>query len=150
MLLPCVRFARSGACAVHTVGELMKDESTLIHCEHVSERTFDEVVTAFEKAVGDIAGDAFQKLLAASTDAHDFEARVRFFEGDKRLHALSGYRSWRVAVTHRTAGPVQTLRPRKSAHRTDDVGTRYSRRFARARADADIRRSGDRQDPAGL
>jgi len=59
----------------------MKDESTLIHCEHVSERSFDEVVTAFEKAVGDIAGDAFQKLLAASTDAHDFEARVRFFEG---------------------------------------------------------------------
>jgi uncharacterized protein (DUF302 family) len=59
----------------------MKDESTLIHCEHVSERTFHEVVTAFEKAVGEITSDAFQKLLAASTDAHVFESQVRSFEG---------------------------------------------------------------------
>ncbi len=59
----------------------MKDESTLIHCEHVSERAFHEVVTAFEKAVGEITSDAFQKLLAASTGTHDFEARVRSFEG---------------------------------------------------------------------
>ncbi len=59
----------------------MKDESTLIHCEHVSERSFDEVVSAFEKAVGEVTSDAFQKLLAASTDAHDFETRVRSFEG---------------------------------------------------------------------
>jgi len=56
--------------------------STLVHCEHVSERTFDEVVTAFEKAVGEITSDAFQKVLAASTGAHDFEARVRSFEGE--------------------------------------------------------------------
>ena len=61
--------------------QAMKDESTLIHCEHVSERSFHEVVTAFEKAVGEITGDAFQKLLAASSGAHDFETRVRSFEG---------------------------------------------------------------------
>jgi len=60
----------------------MKEESTFIHCEHVSQRSFDEVVTAFEKAVGEITSDAFQKLLAASTDAHDFETRVRSFEGE--------------------------------------------------------------------
>jgi len=59
----------------------MKDESTLVHCEHVSERTFDEVVTAFEKAVGEITSDVLPKLLAASTDVHDFETRVRSFEG---------------------------------------------------------------------
>jgi len=60
----------------------MKDDSTLIHYEHVSERTFDEIVTSFEKAVGEVTSDAFQKLLAASTDAHDFETRVRSFEGE--------------------------------------------------------------------
>jgi len=59
----------------------MKDESTLVHCEHVSERTFDEVVAVFEGAVGRIPGEGFQKLLAASSDAGDFEARVRSFEG---------------------------------------------------------------------
>ncbi len=60
----------------------MKDESTLIHYEHVSERTFDEVVTSFEKAVGEVTIDEFQKSLAASADVHDFETRVRSFEGE--------------------------------------------------------------------
>jgi uncharacterized protein (DUF302 family) len=59
----------------------MKEESAFVHCEHVSERTFQEVVTAFEKAVGVISADAFQKLLAASADARDFETRVRSLEG---------------------------------------------------------------------
>src|ERR1700733_5766074 len=59
----------------------MKDESTLVHCEHESERTFDEVVTAFEKAVGVVDGKAFQKAVAGSIDEKDFEARIRTFEG---------------------------------------------------------------------
>jgi len=59
----------------------MRDESVLIHCEHESERTFDEVVSAFEKAVGVVDGKAFQKIVAASTDEKDFERRVRAFEG---------------------------------------------------------------------
>jgi uncharacterized protein (DUF302 family) len=60
---------------------LMKDESTLVHCEHESERTFGEVVTAFEKAVGVVDGKAFQKIVASSTDEEDFEKRVRACEG---------------------------------------------------------------------
>ncbi len=59
----------------------MRDESVVIHCEHESERTFDEVVTAFEKAVGIVDGDAFQKAVASSIDEKDFERRVRAFEG---------------------------------------------------------------------
>jgi uncharacterized protein (DUF302 family) len=59
----------------------MKDESKLIHCEHVSERTFDEVISAFEKAVGIADRDAFQKAVAASTDEKDFEKRIQAFEG---------------------------------------------------------------------
>jgi len=59
----------------------MKDESVLIHCEHVSERAFDEVVSAFEKAVGVADSAAFQKAVAASIDEKDFEKRVQSFEG---------------------------------------------------------------------
>jgi uncharacterized protein (DUF302 family) len=59
----------------------MRDESVLIHCEHESERTFDEVVTAFEKAVGVVDSGAFQKIVAASTDERTFEMRVRALEG---------------------------------------------------------------------
>src|ERR1035441_8883346 len=84
----------------------MRDESTLIHCEHVSERTFEEVVTSFEMAVGQItrSNDLFerafeedvtsfemavgqitsavlQQIVTASTDERDFETRIRAFEG---------------------------------------------------------------------
>jgi uncharacterized protein (DUF302 family) len=59
----------------------MKDESTLVHCEHVSERTFDEVVAAFEKAVGVVDGEAFRKVVASSTTGEEFEKGVRTFEG---------------------------------------------------------------------
>jgi len=59
----------------------MRDESVLIHCEYESERTFDEVVSTFEKAVGFVDGKAFQKIVATSTDEKDFERRVREFEG---------------------------------------------------------------------
>jgi uncharacterized protein (DUF302 family) len=59
----------------------MRDESVLIHCEHESERTFDEVVSAFERAVGVADGKAFQRIVATSTDEGDFERRVQAFEG---------------------------------------------------------------------
>jgi uncharacterized protein (DUF302 family) len=59
----------------------MRDESVLVHCEHESERTFDEVVSAFEKAVGIVDGDAFQKAVVTSADEKEFERRVRAFEG---------------------------------------------------------------------
>jgi len=59
----------------------MRDESVLIHCEHESELTFDEVVSAFEKAVGVVDGKAFQKIVTTSTNEEDFERRVRAFEG---------------------------------------------------------------------
>jgi uncharacterized protein (DUF302 family) len=64
----------------------MKDESALVHCERVSERAFDEVVAAFEKAVPLIEGDALREIVSApTTDAHDFENRVCSWEG------LSGF-----------------------------------------------------------
>jgi uncharacterized protein (DUF302 family) len=37
----------------------MQDQSTFVHREHESERSFDAVVTAFEAAIGSIEGHAF-------------------------------------------------------------------------------------------
>jgi hypothetical protein len=37
------------------------DEFMVSDYEHVSARSFDEVVTAFEAAVGSVEGDAFRK-----------------------------------------------------------------------------------------
>jgi uncharacterized protein (DUF302 family) len=59
----------------------MQDESTLIHREHVSTRSFDDVVAAFEAAVGYAEGGAYLAAVKASTSARDFEARMHALEG---------------------------------------------------------------------
>lgn len=59
----------------------MQDESTLIHCEHESVRTFDDVVTAFEAEVGHEGGNRFREAVAASTTAEDFETHMHAAEG---------------------------------------------------------------------
>lgn len=59
----------------------IKDNSTFVHCEYESDHSFEEVVSAFEKAVGVIDGAAFQEILDASPDEKAFETRVRKFEG---------------------------------------------------------------------
>jgi uncharacterized protein (DUF302 family) len=59
----------------------MKDESTLIHCEHVSDRPFDEVVGAFEKAVSFIDSETLREIVATSAPTDEFEASIRFAEG---------------------------------------------------------------------
>jgi hypothetical protein len=59
----------------------MRDESILIHCEHISARPFDEVVAAFEAAIGRMDGEIFQQAVQASTGPEDFEARMRALEG---------------------------------------------------------------------
>ena len=59
----------------------MQDESTLIHCEHVSARPFEEVVATFRAAVGNGDGETFRKAVQASMGPEDFEARMRAAEG---------------------------------------------------------------------
>ena len=59
----------------------MRDESVLIHCEYESERSFEDVVGAFEKAVSFVSNDTFREIVLASADAADFETRVRAVEG---------------------------------------------------------------------
>jgi uncharacterized protein (DUF302 family) len=63
----------------------MQDESILIHREHVSNRSFDAVVAAFEAAVGVAGQESFLAAVEASGSAGDFERRVRAFEGSSGL-----------------------------------------------------------------
>src|SRR5271155_1406486 len=78
----------------------MRDESTLIHCEHVSARSFDEVVAAFRAAVGAGDGEAFRKAVEASTSPHDFEARMRSAEGSSgfMLFLEADHGAWMARV----------------------------------------------------
>jgi uncharacterized protein (DUF302 family) len=59
----------------------MRDESTLVHCEHVSNRPFDEVVKAFEAAVGHAEGETFRNEVKGATNAKEFEERMHALEG---------------------------------------------------------------------
>ncbi|MGP0073266.1 MAG: DUF302 domain-containing protein [Bryobacteraceae bacterium] len=59
----------------------MRDESTLIHCEHVSARTFDQVVAAFESQIGRAEDESLRKAVEDSTGHQNFEARIRAMEG---------------------------------------------------------------------
>lgn len=59
----------------------MQDESTLIHREFLSERSFDAVVAAFEAAVGPGDGKTFQSVVEKATSGEDFTARVHAAEG---------------------------------------------------------------------
>jgi len=59
----------------------MQDESTLIHREHVSARSFDEVVSTFKDAIGHIEGDKFAKAVQASATSDEFEKQMHTAEG---------------------------------------------------------------------
>ena len=50
------------------------------HNEHVTRRPFEEVVRAFERAVGSVEG-AYDEIVAKSRDAAEFERLVREREG---------------------------------------------------------------------
>ena len=60
----------------------MIDSYFVQHYEHVTERTFEAVVEAFEAELGSVeGGDIFTREVAAATDPADFEARMRRYEG---------------------------------------------------------------------
>ena len=59
----------------------MRTTFTVHHNEHVSSRPFEEVVNAFESAVGSVEDAGFPALLASSKNAEEFESRVKSREG---------------------------------------------------------------------
>jgi uncharacterized protein (DUF302 family) len=59
----------------------MRTTFTIHHNEHVSSRSFEEVVSAFESAVGSVEDTGFPALLEATKSAEEFEASVQSREG---------------------------------------------------------------------
>jgi uncharacterized protein (DUF302 family) len=60
----------------------MIDSFTVQHCEHVSQRSFQAVVAAFEAELGSVeGGDIIPREVAAATSRADFETRIRAYEG---------------------------------------------------------------------
>ena len=60
---------------------IMRSALTVHHNEHVSSRSFEEVVNAFESAVGSVEDTGIPALLAATTNAEKFESCIRSREG---------------------------------------------------------------------
>jgi len=50
---------------------------TVHHNEHVSRRSFEEVVNAFESAVGSVEDTGFAVLVASTKSAEEFESQVK-------------------------------------------------------------------------
>jgi uncharacterized protein (DUF302 family) len=59
----------------------MIDEFTVRHHEHISARSFDEVIATFEAAVGLVEDGGIEDDAEASRSSSDFETRVRSREG---------------------------------------------------------------------
>jgi uncharacterized protein (DUF302 family) len=61
---------------------IMIDSFSVQHFEHASQRSFEDVVTAFEAELGNVEDPAIiPREVAAATSQADFEARIRAREG---------------------------------------------------------------------
>ena len=65
----------------HRRSSFMIDEFTVRHHEHISARSFDEVIAAFEAAVGSVEDGGIEDDAGATRSLSDFEARIRSREG---------------------------------------------------------------------
>jgi uncharacterized protein (DUF302 family) len=59
----------------------MRTKFMVNHNEHVSTRSFEEVVSVFESAVGSVEETGFPVLLASTKNAEEFETSVHSREG---------------------------------------------------------------------
>jgi len=55
----------------------MRTMFTVHHNEHVSSRSFEEVVSAFESAVGSVEDTGFAVLVASTKSVEEFESQVK-------------------------------------------------------------------------
>ena len=72
----------------------MRTMFTVHHNEHVSSRSFEEVVNAFESAVGSVENTGFAVLVASTKSAEEFESPSKIPREHERFHALPHRRSW--------------------------------------------------------
>ena len=59
----------------------MRTTFTVHHNEHVSSRSFEEVVSVFESAVGSVEETGFPALLASTKSPEEFEREIKSREG---------------------------------------------------------------------
>ena len=59
----------------------MRTTFTVHHNEHVSSRSFEEVVSGFESAVGSVEENGLRELLVAAKSAEEFETSLHSREG---------------------------------------------------------------------
>ncbi|WP_026607989.1 DUF302 domain-containing protein [Methylocapsa acidiphila] len=59
----------------------MIDSFTVQHYEHVSQRSFESVVAAFEAELGTVEDGALPREVAAAASRGDFETRIGGYEG---------------------------------------------------------------------
>lgn len=70
----------------------MIDSFTVQHYEHISQRSFEDIVAAFKAELGGIQDGAIPREVTAATSHADFGTRIREYE------SRSGFRrfnSWR-------------------------------------------------------
>jgi hypothetical protein len=75
----------------------MIDEFTVRHHEHISARSFDEVIAAFEAAVGSVEDGGIEDDAGAHTEFVGLRSPHPILRGYERLHALPDDRSRRLA-----------------------------------------------------
>jgi uncharacterized protein (DUF302 family) len=58
----------------------MQKTYSVQHNEHITRRPFDEVIRAFDEAVGSLEGGKFGQVLAETRTPEEFEQRIKTFE----------------------------------------------------------------------
>jgi uncharacterized protein (DUF302 family) len=79
----------------------MIDTFSVVHCEHVSQRRFEDVVAAFEAELGNVEDRTIlPREAGAATSQADFEARIRALEGRSGLMRFltSDHGAWMARV----------------------------------------------------
>ena len=90
----------------------MRSTFTVNHNEHVSNRSFEEVISAFESAVGSVEDTGFPALLASTKSAEEFEASVQSRAGSSGFMRCFHGRSRGLVEANRIEGPGRDVHDR--------------------------------------
>jgi hypothetical protein len=107
----------------------MRTTFTVNHNEHVSSRSFEEVVRAFESAVGSVEDTGFPARLASTKSAGEFESLVKSRErtsGFMRFFTAD-HGAWLARIG--LNAKAQNVHNRQSVDRPDHARTRCCRRI---------------------
>src|SRR5260221_6350590 len=89
----------------------MIDAFTAKHYEHVSTRLFEEVVAAFEAAVGSVEDGGFDQAVEGAKGPADFETKIRSREGASGFMRFLtvDHGSWLARIGMDAQAPMYTI-----------------------------------------